>query len=141
MENKPLAIADYVVIMNNCIQEWNRADAEAVASNYTDDLYYSDPSVPMGINGKEEFIKYLKLIFKLWPQQEWIPGESFEHKNGSSFSGCYRFKFANKDTEIKGYGMDIIEFADDKIRKNYVYLNAEKWNKWLKKELSQHKEL
>src|SRR4030042_997925 len=122
--------------MNDCIQAWNRAAPEAVASFYTDDLDYRDPSVPAGIASKEEFIKYLKVMFHVWPHQEWVPGEFFPHNKDGSLSGCYRFKIAHQNTEICGHAIDIIEFKGNKISRNYVYLNADKWNKWLKSEIS-----
>jgi hypothetical protein len=126
---------NYAKILLEVIAAWNRADPGAVASYYADDLEYRDPSVPAGINRKEDFIKYLSLMFRIWPQQEWVPGELFQHTDGKSITGMYRFRIANGKTEIKGLGIDYIEFEGNTIKKNYVYLNADKWNSWLKKEL------
>ena len=115
------------------MQAWNRADAEAVASFYTDDLDYRDPSAAKGLTDKKAFIDYLSVsMFTVWPQQEWVIGELFQHKNDEAFTGTYRFTIANNKTTITGIGMDLIEFRGDKIRKNHVYLNADKWNSWLK---------
>ena len=74
MMNTVLTIETYTTILLNCIIAWNRADPEAVASYYTDVLDYRDPSVPAGITTKEDFIKYLKIMFHYWPRQEWVPG-------------------------------------------------------------------
>ncbi|OGP67229.1 MAG: hypothetical protein A2031_06785 [Deltaproteobacteria bacterium RBG_19FT_COMBO_43_11] len=139
MENGQLKIDDYVKTFADFIGAWNRSDPEAVASYYADDFDYRDPSTREGITNKEQLIKYLKLMFLIWPQQEWIPGDLFPHKQDGSFSGCYNFKISNGKTEIKGHGMDIIEFKGNKICKNHIYLNADKWNTWLKNELSESK--
>jgi ketosteroid isomerase-like protein len=72
MTEEKLSTDDYIKILEKCVAAWNRGDAEAVASFYTDNLDYRDPTVPDGITRKEDFINYLKLIFKAWPEQEWI---------------------------------------------------------------------
>ena len=136
MDTTQLNIDDYVKIFIDFIHAWNRTDPEAVASYYSDDFEYCDPSSGDRIRNKEQFIEYLKLIFQVWPHQEWTAGELYPHKKDGSFSGCYSFKISNGKTEIKGHGIDIVEFSGNKIRKNHVYLNADKWNRWLKSELS-----
>ena len=73
MENSKLSRDQYVKIMNDCLKAWSQADVEAVASFYTDDLDYRDPSIPQGIKNKTEFVKYLKLLFKIWPSAKLDP--------------------------------------------------------------------
>jgi hypothetical protein len=135
--NSKLELNDYAGILEKLVQAWNRADAEAVAAFYTDDLDYRDPSMPQGIHGKKDFIDYLNLMFSVWPRQEWIPGELYPHAKDGSFSGCYRFSIGNDRSEIKGAGIDLIVFKGDKISQNHVYLNSDKWNTWLKGELGE----
>jgi hypothetical protein len=136
MANTSSSIEHYVKIFNEFIQAWNRADVEAVASFYTDDLDYRDPSVPAGIRDKKAMIDYLRLMFGVWPRQEWVVGDLFQHKDDGSFTGQYRFTIANDKTSISGHGMDLVIFRGDKIRTNHVYLNADKWNSWIKRELT-----
>jgi hypothetical protein len=131
MNKSELQRADYVAIMEGCVAAWNRGDAEGVASFYTDDLDYRDPTVPKGISNKGDFIKYLKLIFKVWPEQEWVGKEIMPHEKKGSFSVNYDFKFANGERVVKGNGIDRIEFRGDKICLNHVYLNADKWREWM----------
>ena len=135
METVSKPVEHYINIFLEFIQAWGRADAEAVASFYTDDLDYRDPSVGLGIHDKKALIDYLHLMFSIWPKQEWIPGDLFPHREEGSFTGLYQFKIANDKTELSGHGMDLIVFRGDKIWKNYVFLNADKWNTWLKREL------
>jgi len=135
MKRRQFSIDDYSAIMKSCLEAWNKADAELVASYYSDDLEYRDPTTPQGIFNKGDFIKYLQLVFSVWPQQKWVPKKIFPHDKEGSFSVDYDFRIANKTTSIQGCGMDRIEFTKDKVRLNHVYLNAEKWKDWIKNEL------
>jgi hypothetical protein len=135
MENKISNRERYITLIKDCLDAWNRADVEAVASFYSDDLDYRDPSVPLGIKNKTEFVKYLKLLFKIWPSQSWILDKVYSHTTEGSFNVDYTFRFANEKTSIIGKGIDLIIFKDDKVCVNHVYLNAAKWNDWITNEL------
>lgn len=127
-----LSAAEYTSLLEACLQAWNRADAEEVASFYAVQLDYRDPNVPEGLKTNAEFARYLRILFRKWPVQEWVPGEVFPHGRPWAFSVCYRFRFGDGKREIKGLGMDRIEFEGSKIRLNWVYLNAEGWGRLLR---------
>jgi hypothetical protein len=135
MENSKLTGERYISIMKDSLKAWSQADVDSTASFYCDDLDYRDPSVPQGITNKAEFVKYLKLLFKIWPKQSWILNNVYPHVNDGAFCVDYTFKFANDKTSISGCGMDLTIFKDDKICVNHVYLNAQKWNDWVTQEL------
>lgn len=135
MGNPRLSRERHIALIKDCLDAWNKADVEAVASFYCDDLDYRDPSVPQGITNKTEFVKYLKLLFKIWPKQSWILDHVYPHKNDGSFSVDYTFQFSNDKIAIRGRGIDLIIFKGDKTCVDHVYLNAEKWNNWITNEL------
>ncbi len=124
--------SDYVEILENCLKAWNRSDAETTASFYSENMDYRDPNVPQGIKTRADFARYLRILFKKWPRQEWTVDTVLPHEKPGAFSVCYRFRFANKKREIGGFGMDRIEFEGNAIRLNWVYLNAKKWPEWIK---------
>ncbi|MCB1321360.1 MAG: nuclear transport factor 2 family protein [Leptospiraceae bacterium] len=133
-----LEIGDYRAILEQCVAAWNRSDAEGTASFYTDEMDYRDPNVPDGIHTRADFTKYLRLLFRLWPVQEWHEDELLEHAEKGCFTVCYRFRFANprRSQSIQGHGIDRIEFRGSSIRRNWVYLNADAWRRWIKLESS-----
>jgi hypothetical protein len=135
MENSKISREHYISIMKNCLEAWSQADVELVASFYCDDLDYRDPSVPQGIRTKTEFVKYLKLLFKIWPIQNWVLNNAYPHENDGAFSVDYTFQIANDKAAIRGRGIDRTEFKGDRICLNHVYLNADKWNDWVINEL------
>jgi hypothetical protein len=135
MKKGTIGIDARITIMKQCLEAWNRADADLVASFYTDDCDYRDPTVPAGIASRDDFIAYLKLIFKVWPSQSWVPKNVMPHTDEDAFTVDYDFRIANDRVSIKGQGMDRIEFRGDKIRLNHVYLNADRWKDWIGREL------
>lgn len=132
---KSLTGSDYIRLMKECLAAWNSADAEKTASFYAEDLDYRDPSVPEGIHGRADFIAYLKLLFRVWPRQEWKEKELMPHEKPGAFSISYDFSFGNDVAEIRGSGIDRMEFEGDKIKLNHVYLNALKFRDWIRHEL------
>ncbi|MCC6276130.1 MAG: nuclear transport factor 2 family protein [Leptospiraceae bacterium] len=125
---------EYIEILKEMLKGWTESDPEKTAEYYDQDLEYIDPNVRGGISGRNKFIAYLRVLFNRWPVQEWACKEVFPHSNPGQFSIRYDFRFANPalGKEIKGEGMDYIEFKNDKIIKNYVYLNADLWRNWIK---------
>jgi len=126
----------YIEMMTDYLEAWNRADAEAIAAFFPDNLDYRDPSTGTSIRDKKQMIDYLRLIFSVWPKQQWVPNNLYQHEKDGAFTCEYSFVFANDKIEISGSGMDLIIFQEDKIQTNHVYLNADKWNSWLKKEFT-----
>ncbi|MBN1531359.1 MAG: nuclear transport factor 2 family protein [Spirochaetes bacterium] len=134
---KRLTFDEYRNIMQRCLEAWNRADAEETASFYCEDADYRDPSIPGGVATRADFIAYLKVLFRVWPRQQWTPREIIPHEKPGSFSITYDFLFANDRVEIRGNGIDIMEFRGDRISLNHVYLNADRFREWIKQELQQ----
>ncbi|PJZ70885.1 hypothetical protein CH373_06370 [Leptospira perolatii] len=129
-------VQEYKTILEGFLEAWNRSDASSVASFYSEDCEYKDPNVPEGIFGKPALKRYLMLLFRRFPYQDWVLTELYPHSESGSFSACYRFTFANpkKGLEFKGTGMDRIELEDGKVKLNWVFLNAEKWRNWIQEE-------
>ena len=135
MENSKLSREHYVAFADAWLKAWSKADAELVASLYCDDIDYRDPSVPLGIKNKADFIQYLEVLFKAWPSQQWKLEHLYPHEENGSFSAEYSFQIANDKTAIRGRGMDLMVLKEDKICVNHVYLNADQWNSWVAAEL------
>lgn len=117
---------DHFGLLKRCLETWNRADAEAVAECYSEELDYRDPNVPQGIRTRREFVRYLKLLFRKYPRQEWEPTDVMAHEKPGAFSVCYRYRYANAREDVTGAGMDRIEFDGEKIRLNWVFLNPDR---------------
>ncbi len=125
----------YRNILERCVAAWNRSDPEGTASFYAAEMDYQDPNVPGGIFRREDFVRYLRILFRQWPVQEWVASELLAHATPGVFTACYSFRFANRrGVEIKGRGIDRLEFRGDQISRNWVFLNAEAWPRWVREE-------
>ncbi len=126
--------ADFVKILEDCVAAWNRGDAEGVAGYYAEEMDYRDPNVPDGIRKNADFARYLRILFRRWPSQAWDEAEVLAHAEAGCFSACYHFSFGNPRTGIwiRGTGMDRLEFEGEKIKRNWVYLNADRWGDWMR---------
>lgn len=124
-----LSTSEYIARSEAWLAAWNRSNAEAVSSFYAEKCDYRDPSVPDGITSRRDLFRYLRLLFRLWPEQNWSLKAIFPHEEPGSFSATYDFRFANarRQREVKGNGMDLIVFEGDLVRTNWVYLNGSGW--------------
>ena len=118
--------------MAACLEAWNQSDAELTASFYAEHMDYRDPNTPDGIHSRADFVRYLKILFRKWPRQNWDNYHVMPHEMPACFSVSYRFEFGNDRTTVRGYGIDRIEFVGDKIALNHVYLNADLWSQWMR---------
>lgn len=132
VQNTEYTLEDYQSFLQGIVNDWNKSDAKATASHYTEDLEYIDPNLPEGIHGRVRFMKYLKILFRLWPKQQWDGKITMPHQKPGCFSVSYDFMFANDKKTITGRGIDFIEFEGNLIRRNHVYLNADKWKDWIR---------
>ena len=110
------------------------SDAIGTAAFYADRMDYRDPNVPEGIQSRSDFERYLRILFRQWPEQQWVEGEVLPHARPGCFTVSYHFRFANsrRGLVVEGRGIDRIEFEGDLIRMNWVYLNAEQWPYWIR---------
>lgn len=111
----------------DCLKAWNKADAAQTAAFYAEELDYRDPNTPDGIRSRDGLRRYLRVLFRRWPEQNWTPRELLPHEAAGAYSATYDFRFANKRTAVSGWGMDRFEFRDGLIALNWVFLNAGSW--------------
>ena len=52
---------------------WTGNDPPRLAAFYTDDVFYSDPSIPDGLSGKPALIEYLSKLLTNNPDWTWNP--------------------------------------------------------------------
>lgn len=117
------------LVLQQCLDAWNLADAAKTASFYSPECDYRDPTVPTGLVGRAAFQRYLTVLFHRWPEQSWQEDLFMPHSQPGEYSVSYRFFFGNKKkgTSIEGRGMDYIRIENGLVSRNWVYLNASQW--------------
>jgi hypothetical protein len=101
---------------------WIGNDPRKLASFYTDDLFYSDPTVPDGLSGKEAFIRYLSKLLANNPDWVWTHESAIPLENG--FLNKWRLDAPVGDKIITCRGVCTVQMAGELIYRNEVYFDT-----------------
>lgn len=103
------------------LHAWSTKNLAELLSFYTDDSYYQDPAKPEGITGSENLRRYFEKLFSLTPPWKWEVVETYPTSKGFVFK--WKATFFQDPQPLVEYGMDIVEFLNDKISRNEVYFD------------------
>ena len=101
---------------------WTGNNPHQVASFYTDDLYYSDPTVPDGIVGKLAFVKYLSKLLANNPDWVWSQIDAIPMEGG--FVNKWQLDAPVGDKIVTCRGVCTVEFKGSLISRNEVYFDT-----------------
>jgi len=121
---KRLSQEDYIDMLDQYADAWNKASVDAVLACLADKFDYRDPNHVKGIMNKQAMRKYLVKFFKQFPKQDWRYTAKSPHKKANVFSICYDFCVTSADEtqQITGAGMERIEFKGRKICLDHIYM-------------------
>jgi SnoaL-like protein len=100
---------------------WTGNNPSRLASFYTDDLFYLDPSIRGGVNGKKQFIRYLEKLLGQNPNWAWQHQEAVPLQNG--FLNKWRLSAPVGDTTVVCDGVCMVQLRDGLIYRNEVYFD------------------
>ena len=103
---------------------WNTHDPERVASVYTDDVVYIDPSTRGAVRGGDALRRYLKKLLAGW-KMNWSLREAFPLKDKEGYAALWHasLQFQGKGDVVEVDGMDLIVMRGDLIERNEVYFD------------------
>jgi hypothetical protein len=101
---------------------WTGNDPLKLASFYTDDLFYSDPTLPSGVTGKDAFIRYLSKLLANNPNWVWIQEAAIPLEAG--FLNKWRLDAPVGDRIINCRGVCTVQMAGGLIYRNEVYFDT-----------------
>lgn len=93
-----------------------------LASFYTDDLFYSDPTLRNGVTGKKDFIRYLSKLLANNPNWVWRQESAVPLEDG--FLNKWRLDAPVGDQVITCRGVCTVQMADGLIYRNEVYFDT-----------------
>jgi hypothetical protein len=112
---------------------WTKNDPKKLASFYTDDLFYSDPTIPEGVVGKAAFIRYLSRLLANNPDWVWTHESAVPLENG--FLNRWKLDAPVGDRIITCRGVCTVQMTGGLIYRNEVYFDTrhliaaiEDWN-------------
>ncbi|OGQ85132.1 MAG: hypothetical protein A2464_08890 [Deltaproteobacteria bacterium RIFOXYC2_FULL_48_10] len=101
---------------------WTGNDPEKLAGYYSEDCFYLDPSIPDGMSGKQNLIRYFKKLLSQNPDWVWTQIEPIPMEGG--FLNKWSAKIPVGDKTIGCVGVCFLQFdGQGKIRRNEVYFD------------------
>ena len=114
--------ADAEALCERWLPLWTGNRPEELAAVYSEDVFYRDPAVPLGLRGRPALLAYLRRLLAANPDWRWYAVEIMETAGG--FTGKWRAEIPVGDEVIEEYGLDIIEVDDEGlISRNEVYFD------------------
>jgi hypothetical protein len=101
---------------------WTGGDAERLASFYTEDAFYLDPGIPLGVQGKPALLRCFKKLLGNNPRWIWhhLSGVPLEH----GFLNKWRASVPVGNRVIDCRGVCSVQIWDGLIYRNEVYFDT-----------------
>jgi len=101
---------------------WTGNDPEKLAGYYSENCFYLDPSIPDGVKGKQNLIRYFKKLLSRNPDWVWTQIEPIPMEGG--FLNKWSARIPVGDKTIECIGVCFLQFdGQGKIRRNEVYFD------------------
>jgi SnoaL-like domain len=101
---------------------WTGNNPLKLASFYTDDLFYSDPTLPDGVIGKEAFIRYLSKL--LGNNPDWVCTHESAIPMQDGFLNKWRLDAPVGDRAITCRGVRTVQMIGGLIYRNETYFDT-----------------
>lgn len=100
---------------------WTGNDPERLVSFYADDAYYSDPAVPLGVQGRPRLLEYFRGLLARHPNWVWTHRRSIPLADGFLNEWHARIPAGSSVVEIGG--VCTVQLRSGLIYRNEVYFD------------------
>ena len=105
---------------------WTGGDVDKLAAWYAEDCFYSDPTKPEGVRGREALRRYLAKWLPQYAEMVWTRRDLYATPGG--FCVTWTARIPVKGAWIVERGMDVVLLDDaGKIARNEVYFDMSAW--------------
>jgi hypothetical protein len=116
-----LSVAEAKEFAQRWLPAWTGNDPQRLASFYTEDTFYSDPSVPDGIRGREALTDYFAALLSRFPDWEWSNRDATPMEGG--FLNHWHARIPIGDTVVECDGVCTVQLRDGLISRNEVFFD------------------
>ena len=106
----------------NWLPAWTGNNPGKLAAFYTEDAFYSDPTLPNGVQGKAGLLHYFSKLLSDNPDWIWTHTGSIPLKNGFVNEWHASVPVGEKIIEIDG--ICLVQLRDSLIYRNQVYFDT-----------------
>jgi hypothetical protein len=100
---------------------WTGNRPELLASFYTDDVYYSDPARPQGVQGREALLDYFRKLLARNPDWVWTQRGSIPLADG--FLNQWHASIPAGERRVEIDGVCTVQIRGGLIYRNEVYFD------------------
>jgi hypothetical protein len=100
---------------------WTGNDPERLVSFYTDDVYYSDPAIPLGVRGRESLLAYFRKLLGRNPNWVWTHRGSIPLADG--FLNEWHASIPAGSAVVEVDGVCTVQLRSGLIYRNQVYFD------------------
>lgn len=100
---------------------WTGNDPARLAAFYTEDAYYSDPAIPLGVRGRHELVVYFRKLLAQNPNWVWSHRGSIPIAHG--FLNFWQASIPVGDLTVEAGGVCTVQVRDGLIYSNQVFFD------------------
>jgi hypothetical protein len=100
---------------------WTGNRPERLAAFYTPDTFYSDPTIPEGVHGRDALTEYLTRLLARAPDWVWTQTASTPMRAG--FVNYWQAQVPLGETELRLTGVCLVVLRDGLIARNEVFFD------------------
>ena len=100
---------------------WTGNDPERLVSFYADDAYYSDPAVPLGVQGRPRLLEYFRKLLARNPSWVWTHRGSIPLADG--FLNEWHASIPAGSSVVELDGVCTVQLRAGLIYRNVVYFD------------------
>lgn len=121
---------DLEAFCDDWFRAWSGGDVERLVATFADDCFYSDPTRPQGLTGKEELRRYLQKWLPKNPDMVWTRERLYPVQGGFAVTWTARIPVAGETLVERGMDLVLLDDAG-KVTRNEVYFDMTAWGRAL----------
>jgi SnoaL-like domain len=100
---------------------WTGNRPEHLVSFYSDDIFYSDPAIPLGVRGRPALLAYFKKLLARYPTWVWTHRGSIPLEDG--FLNLWHASVPVGERRLELDGVCTVQLRDGLIYSNQVFFD------------------
>jgi hypothetical protein len=100
---------------------WTGNDPERLVSFYSDDAFYSDPAIPLGVRGRDPLLAYFRRLLARNPEWVWTQRGSIPLADG--FLNQWHASIPVGPTRLEVDGVCTVQLRAGLIHRNEVFFD------------------
>lgn len=115
------AVEEARAFADRWLPAWTGNDPARLAAFYTEDAYYCDPAIPLGVRGHDELVAYFRKLLSQNPSWVWSHRSSIPIAHG--FLNFWHASIPVGGRTVEADGVCTVQIRDGLIYSNQVFFD------------------